>query len=326
MIQQAKKPLPPMIEQSIISQYLARQGSQKVTRSVSDQFETINFALNSSLRFWYNDSMLPYESHWHGACEMIVPTEGNYLVATPKQTYELTPGDIFFIPSGVLHSLNAPSRGGRFILLFDMDPIWRIKGSAYLASCLSSPVLINRSTCPSFYGEEVELITQICADYLNDDCMRDMVVYTKLLTFFQIYGKGRLAQGSNYVQPHLTVNSGSKSNSEKFNIVFAYLDEHFAEDLTLEHMAAIAGFSKFHFSRTFKQISGYNFYDYLCQRRVKSAEILLMNQKNSVSQIALQSGFSSVSTFNRIFKRMKGCTPTQYRSMFHIGVDENLNK
>ena len=41
----------------------------------------------------------------------------------------------------------------------------------------------------------------------------------------------------------------------------------------------------------------------------------------SISQIALQSGFSSVSTFNRTFKKLKGCTPTQYRGMFQMRND-----
>lgn len=316
MITQDRKEADP--SQGVINQYLARQGSQRVNRAVSDQTEAVNFPLNSSLLFWYNNSMTSYEPHLHSAWEMIIPTEGNYLVTSGQQTYELAPGDIFLIPSGVLHSLKAPNRGGRFIFLFDLEPVWRIKGSSYLASCLSGPVLINRSTCPSIYGEEAALITQLCTDYLNEDSMRDMTIYTKLLSFLQLYGKSRLSQEGNYLIPQLTVTGSSRNNTEKFNIVFSYLDEHFAEDLSLEHMAAIAGFSKFHFSRTFKQLSGYNFYDYLCRRRIKSAEILLMHQDMSISQIALQSGFSSVSTFNRIFKSLKGCTPTQYRSMFRV--------
>ena len=43
----------------------------------------------------------------------------------------------------------------------------------------------------------------------------------------------------------------------------------------------------------------------------------------SISQIALQSGFSSVSTFNRTFKKLKGCTPTQYRGMFQVRLDDH---
>ena len=48
-----------------------------------------------------------------------------------------------------------------------------------------------------------------------------------------------------------------------------------------------------------------------------------MKPNLSISQIALQSGFSSVSTFNRTFKKLKGCTPTQYRGMFQVRLDQH---
>lgn len=325
MAQHIKKPIPLTVDQSIINQFLARQGNQKFTRILSDQMEAVSFPAKSSALFWYNNSMLSYEPHRHSAYEMIIPMEGNYLITVEQQIYEVTPGDIFLIPSGRLHSLKAPSRGGRFIFLFDFDPILRLKGFSYLADCLSAPLLINRSTCPAIYAEESAIIAQLCTDYLSSDSMRDVVIFSKLLSFFQIYGKNRLSMEGNYplLQP---TGISSKAHAEKFSIVFSYLDEHFAEDLTLEHMAAVAGFSKYHFSRTFKQQSGYNFYDYLCRRRIKSAEMLLMDPTRSISQIALQSGFSSVSTFNRIFKKLKNCTPTQYRSMFHVHTDSPIQE
>lgn len=307
-------------EQEIIRQFLARQGKKEFIRSLSDNVEDVGYQPNSTIRFWYNDTMTFYEPHWHSAFEMIMPVEGSYLVTIGQQTFELTPGDIFLIPSGELHSLKAPSRGGRFIFLFEFDMIWQIKGSAYLASCLSSPLLINRSTCPSIYEEELYLFTQLCQDYLQEDSLRDVSIYAKLLTLFLNYGRQRLNADSSEAIPQPS-HASQKNYAEKFNAVFAYLDRHFAEDLTLETVAAVAGFSKFHFSRTFKQLSGYNFYDYLCHRRIKSAEMMLMQPGLSISQIALQSGFSSIATFNRTFKKLKGCTPTQYRGMFQVHID-----
>lgn len=308
--------------QDVINQYLVRQSKYVYVRSVADDLESVEYQPGSTLRFWYNKDMNGYEPHWHSACEIIVPTEGNYLATVSGQTFELTPGDIFLIPSGEPHSLTAPSRGGRFILLFEFDQILAIKGSSYLASCMSLPLLINRSTCPSIYAEESDIISQICWDYLHDDSLRDITIYSKLLTFFLNYGKYRLSTEGHYVVSQLSPSS-QRSYAEKFGAVFTYLDRHFAEDLTLEGVAAVAGFSKFHFSRTFKQLSGCNFYEYLCHRRIKSSEALLMKPELSISQIALQSGFSSVSTFNRTFKKLKGCTPTQYRGMFQVRLDQH---
>lgn len=307
-------------EQEIIEAFLSRQGKREFVRIVSEKMESVGYSPNSSVRFWYNDSMTSYDSHWHTAFEMIMPTEGQYLVTVGQQTYELSPGDIFVIPGGTLHSLRAPSRGGRFIFLFELDLIWQIKGSSYLASCVTQPILINRSTCPPIYEAQLELVNQLCRDYLENHSLRDLTIYTRLMTFFLNYGKYRMSLEGSYAltQP---ANTGQRNQAERFHAVFDYLDRHFAEELTLENVAALAGFSKFYFSRTFKQLSGQNFYDYLCHRRIKSAEMLLMKPGLSISQIALHSGFSSLSTFNRVFKKLNGCTPTKYRGMFQVHMD-----
>lgn len=321
MAQSKSVPSPFSISQETVEQYLLRQRRQEFVRSLSDDRESNMFQPNTSLRLWYNDTMLSYAPHWHSAFEMIAPMEGNYLATVSGQTFELSPGDIFLIPSGEPHSLTAPTRGARFIFLFEFDQILAMKGASFLASCMSRPMLINRSTCPAVYAGEAALFGEICTEYLRDDGLRDITIYSKLLRLFITYGQVRLNTDGGAVPqpPHSSV----RNYAERFDAVFNYLDRHFAEDLTLEDVAAVAGFSKFHFSRTFKQLSGSNFYEYLCHRRIKSSESLLMQPGMSISQIALQSGFSSVSTFNRTFKKMKGCTPTQYRGMFHVHRDRH---
>lgn len=322
MTQPLKNVIPYTIGQEMLDQFLARQSKVNYVRSISGNLESVEFQPNSSLRLWYNNTMLSYDPHWHSAYEMIVPIEGNYLVNVCGQTFDLAPGDIFLIPGGEPHSLKAPARGGRFIFLFEFDQILAIKGASYLASCMSKPLLINRSTCPAIYAEEADLFGRICWEYLHDDSLRDISVYSQLLTIFLNYGKYRLSSESSPSMLQLP-HSSQRNYAERFEAVFDYLDRHFAEDLTLEDAAAVAGFSKFHFSRTFKQLSGCNFYEYLCHRRIKTSEALLMKQGLSISQIALQSGFSSVSTFNRTFKKLKGCTPTQYRGMFQVRLDDH---
>ena len=322
MTQPLKNVIPYTIGQEMLDQFLARQSKVNYVRSISGNLESVEFQPNSSLRLWYNNTMLSYDPHWHSAYEMIVPIEGNYLVNVCGQTFDLAPGDIFLIPGGEPHSLKAPARGGRFIFLFEFDQILAIKGASYLASCMAKPLLINRSTCPAIYAEEADLFGRICWEYLHDDSLRDISVYSQLLTIFLNYGKYRLSSESSPSMLQLP-HSSQRNYAERFEAVFDYLDRHFAEDLTLEDAAAVAGFSKFHFSRTFKQLSGCNFYEYLCHRRIKTSETLLMKPGLSISQIALQSGFSSVSTFNRTFNKLKGCPPTQYRGMFQVRLDDH---
>ncbi|MDE7275901.1 MAG: AraC family transcriptional regulator, partial [Lachnospiraceae bacterium] len=68
-------------------------------------------------------------------------------------------------------------------------------------------------------------------------------------------------------------------------------------------------------SRLFKQFSGVSCYEYLTQKRINHAETLLIEPNISITEVAMRSGFGSLSTFNRIFKAAKHCTPSEYKSL-----------
>jgi AraC-like DNA-binding protein len=103
---------------------------------------------------------------------------------------------------------------------------------------------------------------------------------------------------------------------EKFMEVCDYINKHCTENLTLDDVAEMAGFSKYHFSRLFKQFTSHSFYKYLNLRRIMFAEKMLINPETSVTEVALLSGFNSISAFIRMFKICKKCTPTEFRNMF----------
>ena len=88
------------------------------------------------------------------------------------------------------------------------------------------------------------------------------------------------------------------------------------DDVTLDSLAAYAGFSRYTLSRMFRQHTGQTFTQYLNRRRVSMAEELLSGTRLPVTQVALQCGFNSIATFNRVFREVKGCTPTQYRVIY----------
>lgn len=307
------------LDEAIIEKYKKQQAKNNFSRTVEGNSEAVAYLPDSTIRFWLNDEPSEYALHWHPAIEMVIPLENSYTVIVGQETYNLSPGDIFVIPGGALHHLIAPKTGQRLIYLFEFDLLSKIRGYSYLTSFLSQPVLINRSTCRPIYNEEAALISQLCRDYFNNDSLREMMIYSKLLAFFVNYARYRISleDSNGYTSSSET---RQKDLMDKFNTVFDYLDEHYAEDISLEKVADVAGFSKFHFSRLFKQCSGYNFYDYLCYRRIKSAETLLLKPGTSITEVALQSGFSSLSTFNRTFKKVKGCTPSEYRDLFSAQI------
>lgn len=303
------------LDENLVSKFREQQLREEFNRIVDGNYELVNYLPGSSVRFWVNTEATDYALHWHPALEIIMPLENGYTVIVGQIEYHLTPGDIFIIPAGELHHLIAPPTGTRLIYLLDFSILSKIRGFSTLTPFLSQPVLMNRDTYGPVYDTEANLMLQMCKDYFTDDSLRELMVYSSLMNFFVAFGRYRISLEDSTSCSH--AGNRQKELMDKLNTVFDYLDEHYMEDITLEKVADVAGFSKFHFSRLFKQCSGYNFYDYLCYRRIKSAETLLLKPGLSVTEIALQSGFSSLSTFNRTFKRFKNCTPSEYRSLYN---------
>ncbi|MDB6153767.1 MAG: AraC-type DNA-binding protein [Chthoniobacteraceae bacterium] len=92
-----------------------------------------------------------------------------------------------------------------------------------------------------------------------------------------------------------------------------HLLTNFREEIRLEEVLKLTGMSKPTFSRQFKKHSGKTFSDFLSQIRLQAACRDLVETERSVLEIALSSGYTQVSFFNRIFRRIFDCSPTQYR-------------
>ena len=107
-----------------------------------------------------------------------------------------------------------------------------------------------------------------------------------------------------------------KEYLDRFLSICNYIDEHCTEDLSLDQVAKTAGFSKYHFTRLFKQFTNTTYYKYLNRKRIDHAMLLLSDPDIPVTEAALQSGFSSLSTFLRVFRSVKQCTPTEFRDMY----------
>jgi AraC-like DNA-binding protein/ligand-binding sensor protein len=92
-----------------------------------------------------------------------------------------------------------------------------------------------------------------------------------------------------------------------------YIRDHFSERISLDEAAQAVNSSTRHFCKVFKEATGITFTDYLARVRVEEAQNLLQNPHLRVSEIAFETGFESISQFNRSFKRVTGKTPTQFR-------------
>jgi AraC-like DNA-binding protein len=92
-----------------------------------------------------------------------------------------------------------------------------------------------------------------------------------------------------------------------------FILDHQADDLSLGQVAKAVNTSTFYFCKIFKKVTGINFTDYLSRVRIEKAKNLLLNPNLRVSEIAYEVGFQSLTHFNRVFKKIIGQSPTEYR-------------
>jgi AraC-like DNA-binding protein/ligand-binding sensor protein len=93
-----------------------------------------------------------------------------------------------------------------------------------------------------------------------------------------------------------------------------YIEQHQDEDLGLEHVAKAVHASTFHFCKTFKKATGFTFTQYLSLVRIARAKQLLADPQKRISEIAYEVGFQSLTHFNRVFRKVAGRSPTDFRA------------
>ncbi|GKU78159.1 helix-turn-helix domain-containing protein [Paenibacillus sp. L3-i20] len=99
------------------------------------------------------------------------------------------------------------------------------------------------------------------------------------------------------------------------NQAIGYIETHLEEELTLEDVAAAAGFSMYHFHRIFQQQVGMSVIDYVRCRRLAGAAALLLHSTEDILQIAIQCKFESQEAFTRAFKKVYNLPPGRYRKL-----------
>lgn len=93
-----------------------------------------------------------------------------------------------------------------------------------------------------------------------------------------------------------------------------YIATHQHEEITLEAVSRAVNLSSFYFCKTFKKATGMTFTDYLARVRIEKVKNLLYNPHKRVSEAAFECGFQSLSQFNRVFRKVAGESPSEYRA------------
>lgn len=285
--------------------------------------ETVDYLSNARVRFYHNIEQEGYPLHWHAAAEVIMPMVGDYRLDIQNRPVLLHPGDIVFIAPGVLHTIVEPKAPGqRLIILFDTTIVNQFPEITTVNPFLTPHYLVTKENAPAVHSDLQDLLTSILQIELVNSPMKNIMIYAELAKLVAVLGNVVVSKRNSsnsahtaYAEADSESESLTQANLSAIYNTCEYIRAHSREKITLESLAARAGFSKFYFSRLFKEISGMSFVDYLNSCRISDVEKLLADPEASVTDVALQAGFNSISTFNRVFKKVKDCTPQEFKRL-----------
>ena len=114
-----------------------------------------------------------------------------------------------------------------------------------------------------------------------------------------------------------------RASTEKYDIsneyiskVVNYIDDNLISDINIEELVQMTPFSRRYLEVKFKKEMNVSIYQFILQSRIENLSNLLLTTNRSLFDLALESGFNDSKNISRLFKRIKGCTPTKYRQKF----------
>lgn len=251
--------------------------------------------------------------HWHEALELNLVLEGSVKVCTPAQVLTFQKGEAFFINSNILASME-----GQPDCIMDSHLFHPVFLSGHFKSVFEtkyvSPVTQNRhlelvplrpDTGPQqkLIGKLRQLsVLQAQAD--TEFQTRNLLSEIWLLLLEAI----RSADSSVYTVA---------KNQDRILSMLAFIQENYAEKLTLEQIAAAAAVSTRECLRCFRTCIRQSPMEYLMDYRIQAAKKFLESTDLTVTEIALRCGFNSSSYFTKQFHRLCGKTPATYRKEYH---------
>ncbi|MBQ8849599.1 MAG: AraC family transcriptional regulator [Clostridia bacterium] len=107
-----------------------------------------------------------------------------------------------------------------------------------------------------------------------------------------------------------------KANLDLIYKALAYIDDHYSEQISMQQLSKECNVNYYHFSRLFQQYTGQGFRDYLMKFRLNKATRMLLQTNDSITNIAMDCGFETISYFIKKFQEHTGMTPKNFRKQY----------
>ena len=250
--------------------------------------------------------------HYHDELEFLPVYSGELTIGFEDEVLTAREGDVIFVNAGVPHTTRSDVPHATGLVQFKESDFINgelpriVRYSRKMHGIGHTPVTIIRSE------ELMNVVTEIIEEGRSGKPAADFFVKAAIYkTLGILYRMGILKDADEML---------AERDVQKILPVLSHVNTNYAEDLKLSDVAAMLSFDESYFCRLFKNATGATFTEYLNFVRISKAEKLLKKSQKSILEISEAVGFSSVSYFNRIFKKYHLASPRAYRGMLYQNI------
>ena len=271
-------------------------------------------------RLW-DSTMRDFSLHWHDFLEVVYIHEGRMSVYVDGTVFEGRQGDIVVINSGLVHGFFGVEAEYRRMSIFQFGlelfdrflPDLRDRGVQKLVFDRKTFISLepdNDKPDHDLCKKLESLLLAIRNEYYQKEEGYHLAIKSSLYEIALVYLRKFPAKTP--IPKEVVKHNYNQQILER---VFAFIHSNFGNsNITLEHAADAAALSKYYFTRFFKAQTGQTFHTYLSQVRINHAKEFLAEYDLPITEISYYCDFSSIKTFNRIFRTFTGVAPSTYRS------------
>ena len=277
------------------------------------QYEDYGFERFSAFNLSTGYEERSYQAHWHSYGEILLVGPGKTnIFQVNRDTYELVEGDFLLIWPMEMHAIIDADRKESLVIqfshafmnsLFDLQRIMHFYRNLHVLCINSHPELVAQLR---------KIADRMKETFFSSGADRELRCCMLLMEFMLTLDRHR-----DEFAPELR---GEETYTDSVMRRMIMVTDHIkhnltADDLSQGAMAEMAGISKDYFSRIFRNVTGMNYSKWLNTIRLEKATELLADREKTLTEIAMLSGFQSISSFNRVFHAEKGMSPGEYRAL-----------
>lgn len=251
-----------------------------------------------------------FESHWHQQFQIIYFQQGEALILCNSHTYQVKPESLVIINSNEIHygqTLSLPLI--YYIVKVDLTFLLSNRMD-FCQTKYINPLLQERIRFQNYISQDSQLIEQvkkIITEYRQEELGFELAVKANI--YYILVSLLRDYQQEN----HSGYNKQQQETLAQLRTALEYVDQHYWENISLNHLASLANMSKPYFCSIFKRFTGKRPMDYINYLRINKAVGLLSNTNLNISQVANAVGIVDSNYFSRLFKKYQKTSPSAMR-------------